>query len=157
MMKKRKLPVMNFIAGRKFFRRLLLLAAGHLLLVLGLAGVFLPVLPTTPFLILAAFCYLKSSEKLYLRLINNRVVGRYIQSYIQFRAISVRAKLVSIIALCSVISITAIFFIDPAWLRALLFLIAAGVSLFLLKMKTLTVEMLDEIPEPGAQDNLILQ
>ena len=125
-------------------KRILLITAGNVSLSLGIAGIFLPVLPTTPFLLLSAACYVKSSEKLYLWLINHRILGLYTKSYIIYKAITLKAKIISIAALWAVISVSAFFVIDLIWLRILLFVIAAGVTFYIANIKTLTMDMIRE-------------
>ncbi len=124
-------------------KRILLLTAGTLSLALGILGIFLPILPTTPFLLLAAACYLNSSQKLYNWLINHRILGLYIRSYLLYKAISVKAKFISVLTLWAVIGSTVIFFVDLLWLRILLVCIAAGVTFYILSFTTLTEDMLD--------------
>ncbi len=123
-------------------KRVLLLAAGNISLSLGIVGVFLPVLPTTPFLLLSAACYVKSSERLYNWLIHHPVLGLYIRSYILYRAITVRAKIISIAALWIVIASSVFFFVSLLWLRILLAVIALGVTVYLVSIKTLTKDMM---------------
>ena len=122
--------------------KILFLTAGHLFFGLGITGVLFPVLPTTPFLLLSAACFMKSSEKLYSRLMNHAVFGPHLQAYFTHKAISRKAKIISITALWAGISITVIFFINPTWLRMLLAGVASGVTVFLAKLKTLTEDML---------------
>ena len=136
-----------FITSFNIMKNVLLLMVGNFSLSLGIAGIFLPVLPTTPFLLLSAACYMKSSQKLYNWLINHRILGLYVKSYIQYKAISRRAKIISITALWSVMMTTIIFFITLLWLRILLVFIALGVTLYLLHIKTLTKEMLHSFEE----------
>lgn len=135
-------------------KKILLLVAGNFSLSLGIAGIFLPVLPTTPFLLLSAACFMKSSRKLYLWLINHRILGLYVRSYILYRAISLRAKIVSIATLWAVMLCTIIFFIDLLWLRILLIFIALGVTVYLLQIKTLTEEMRGAAEERRAVSDL---
>ncbi|MEW6309223.1 MAG: YbaN family protein, partial [Bacillota bacterium] len=73
--------------------RWLLLAAGSVALALGVLGLFLPLLPATPFLLLSAACYSRSSERFYRWLVNHRVLGTYIRNYVERRGVTMRAKL----------------------------------------------------------------
>ncbi|MBN2535396.1 MAG: YbaN family protein [Spirochaetales bacterium] len=123
-------------------KKVILLIAGNISLSLGVAGIFLPVLPTTPFLLLSAACFLRSSDKLYYWLTHHKMFGNYIRSYLKYKAISIKAKIISISLLWLVIGITIIFFITIIWVKVLLLLIAAGVTIYLLSIKTLTKEML---------------
>jgi hypothetical protein len=124
-------------------KRVLLVGAGFCSLGLGVAGIFLPVLPTTPFLLLSATCFLKSSNPLYRWLTGHRVFGKYIENYLKYRAITLRAKVSSIVLLWITIGSTILFAVDYLPARVLLGIIALGVTVHLLRMRTLTREMLD--------------
>lgn len=130
---------------RTGLRRKLYLFAGLLSLALGVLGVFIPVLPTTPFLLLAAAMFMRSSEKLYLWLTNHRVFGPFIRNYRLYRAVPLRSKVVALLFLYLTIGYSLIFVVENWWLRALLLAIAAGVSWHILKLKTLSAEMSAEI------------
>ncbi len=136
----------------KQFKKTVLITAGTLSVALGVTGIVLPVLPTTPFLLLGAWCYLKSSVRLYNWLIHHRVLGLYIYSYLTYHAITMKAKITMTLTLWLVMGSTIIFFIDPLWLRGLLFLIGCGVTAHLFMMKTLTPEMKESIsPRPEGE------
>ena len=115
----------------------LLIVAGSLSLALGVLGIFLPLLPTTPFLLLAAACYVRSSEALYRRLLANRYLGPYIRSYREGRGLPLGAKVATIALLWVVISLSAAFATGSWVLRGVLLLIAAGVTTYLLTLPTL--------------------
>ena len=122
--------------------RIVLVASGTLALGLGIAGLALPILPTTPFLLLAAACYVRSSQKLYTWLIHHRWFGDYIRHYREHRAISLRAKVVALLLLWGVMGYTAFGIVDAWWLRALLGGTALGVTLHILHLRTLTPDLL---------------
>ncbi|MBF9017418.1 MULTISPECIES: YbaN family protein [unclassified Oceanispirochaeta] len=128
-------------------KKIILFIAGHIFLSLGIIGIVLPVLPTTPFLLLSAACYMKSSEKMYTWLINHRVLGLYVRSYIKYKAVSRRAKITSISVLWVVMISTILFFITLLWIRILLIFIAIGVTLYLVQITTLTKEMVESLAE----------
>lgn len=115
-------------------------AAGILSVGLGLVGIFIPVLPTTPFLLLAAACFVQSSPRLYDWLIHHRWFGAYIRNYREHRGITLRARLFTLIVLWGGIGATAIFAVTSWWVRGALGVIAVGVTLHLLCLKTLTAE-----------------
>lgn len=119
-------------------KRVVLMGAGFCSLGLGVAGIFLPVLPTTPFLLLSASCFLKSSDRLYLWLVNHRMFGKYIENYLKHRAVTVQAKAMSISLLWLTIGATIVFFVDSVIVRGILALIAVGVTVHLLRLRTLT-------------------
>jgi len=110
---------------------------GTLFVMLGIIGIFLPLLPTTPFLLLAAFCYAKSSQRFYDWLMTNRWCGSYIKNYRERRGISLKIKILSISMLWITIAISAVFAVKLLTVRVVLFLIVAGVTWHILSFKTL--------------------
>lgn len=112
------------------------LLAGHLCVALGVVGIFLPVMPTTVFLLGAAACYARSSERLYRRLLDNRIFGPLIADWRHHRAMRVRAKATAIGFVWLGIGATVVFGVEALWLRLLLVGIAVGVSGFLLSIRT---------------------
>lgn len=106
-------------------------------LALGIIGIFLPLLPTTPFLLLTAALYVRSSPRLYNRLLHHKYLGSYIRNFRENKAIPLRAKIISV-SLIWITILNCIFFIVPYWwLKAVLLLIAAGTSYHILSFKTL--------------------
>ncbi len=103
---------------------------------LGILGIFLPLLPTTPFLLLAAACYIRSSEKFYRWLITNRWFGRYIRNYREGTGVPLSTKVIAISLLWITIGYSAFFVVDILVVRILLILIAVGVTTHLVLMKT---------------------
>jgi uncharacterized membrane protein YbaN (DUF454 family) len=116
--------------------RLGFLLLGHLCVALGVIGLFLPVMPTTVFLLAAAACYARASAPLYNRLLNNRVFGPVIADWRHHRAMSVRAKALAIGFVILGIGATVLFAVEAPWLRMVLVAIAIAVSAFLLSIKT---------------------
>ncbi|MBW6492068.1 MAG: YbaN family protein [Lentimicrobium sp.] len=122
------------------FIRLLLLIAGSVSALLGFIGIFLPLLPTTPFLLLSSWCFVRSSDKMNSWLMHNRLMGPYISNYKSGKGITLRNKAYSLIFLYVTLSISFIY--SPAywWLRIGLGIIAIAVSIHILKFKTLKRE-----------------
>jgi len=120
----------------------LLVTAGSLSVGLGIIGIFVPVLPTTPFLLLAAACFTRSSPKLYAWLIHHKWFGAYIRHYREYHAITLQAKVFTLALLWIVIGVTALFAVTLWWVRVLLAVVAVGVTLHLIQIRTLTPEML---------------
>jgi uncharacterized protein len=116
----------------------LLMSLGVLVMVVGLIGVVVPLLPTTPFLLLAAACFVRSSDTLYDRLTTNRLLGGFIRDYREQRGVTAHAKLVALVLLWAVIGYTALMTVDAAWLRVLLVAIAVAVTIHLLRLKTIS-------------------
>lgn len=95
----------------------------------------MPLLPTTPFLLLAAACYIRSSPRFYHWLIGNRVLGRYIRDYCRGAGIPVRAKVTTIAVLWLTISASAVFFVEMTVIRVLLLVIAIGVTAHVISIR----------------------
>ncbi len=114
----------------------LLLLAGTLCVGLGILGMFFPILPTTPFLLLAAFCYVRSSRRFYHWLITNRWFGAYIRNYRAGLGIPLAQKLLTLLMLWLSIGYAAGFVITPWWGKLILVSIAIGVTIHLLTIKT---------------------
>lgn len=115
--------------------RALLLALGSLFLLLGIIGIVVPVLPTTPFLILAAVCYARSSVRCYQWLVTNRVFGRYLDDYLHRRGIPWRVRASALAFTWVVIGVSAVLFVDRLWLRIFLLVIALAVTVHLVMLK----------------------
>jgi hypothetical protein len=113
-----------------------LLVVGSISLVLGMVGIFLPVLPTTPFFLLSAACYVRSSDKAYQRLISNPHVGRYISEYRENGTIPLRMKVIAITMLFSGILFTSIYFTDSTFVRVMLGMVAVSVATFIATRKS---------------------
>jgi len=130
----------------------LLIAAGFTSLSAGVIGIFVPVLPTTPFFLLAAGCFMKSSDRLYRWLTGHKKFGPYIDNYVKYRAVSKQSKVISILVLWSVMLSTILFGITQLWLKALLVGIAGGVTVHLVLLKTLTPEMMEKSEKRNLTD-----
>src|SRR5699024_10339259 len=124
----------------KQIKKILLIIAGSISLGLGVLGVILPLLPTTPFLLLAAACYVRSSERLYYWLITNKYFGSYIQNYRDGKGIPLRAKVIGVSVLWLAMSYTILFIIPLLSIKLLLAGIGAYFTWFILKQKTLQNE-----------------
>jgi uncharacterized membrane protein YbaN (DUF454 family) len=111
-------------------------AAGSFFVGLGVAGIILPLVPTTIFLLLAAGCYARSSTSAHRWLMGNRVFGNYLSNY-QRRGATVRAKVTSITVLWAGIAATILLAPISPWVDALLVVIAAAVSWHLLRLETI--------------------
>lgn len=125
-------------------KQVLLVIAGSGSLFLGVTGIVLPLLPTTLFLLLAAFCNLRSSEKLYRWLIGHKLFSAYIYSYLHFRAVRRRARNLALALVCSTLTLTRML-ISNAVVTAILIGVGTAVSINLLKLKTLTSKILGEV------------
>mgnify|MGYP001174091332 FL=1 len=115
----------------------LLITFGSIAFVFGILGVFLPLVPTTPLLLLAAACYVRSSQKLYRWLIHNKWFGQYIENFRSGQGIPLRAKVSGIVVLWLSIGITAVFVVPFYAVKIALVLMAAVVTWYILSFKTL--------------------
>lgn len=124
-------PVCSNRLWRTFF-----LVAGSVSLAVGVVGVVVPVLPTTPFLILTALCYARGSSRAYRWLVTNRLFGRYLNDYLCGRGVSRMVKAAALVLLWAVIAVTVVLLTERLWLRLLLPVIAAAVTVHVLMLKT---------------------
>jgi uncharacterized membrane protein YbaN (DUF454 family) len=131
------------------FKKYLFITLGTISTALGIIGIFIPVLPTTPFLLLAAILYSRSSEKFLHWLYTNKLCGEYIKNYRDGKGIPLKQKIFSIMLLWLTIGSSAIFFIDSLWVRIMLGVIAIGVTTHLVRVKTYRPE--PESPPPTIQ------
>lgn len=120
-------------------KKYLYLLLGSVSLTLGVIGVFIPVLPTTPFLLFASFCYLRSSKRMYNWLINHKIFGSYLYSYLTYKAISRKTKVGTIAFLWSTLIISMLLASSPH-IRIFLVVVGIGVTTHLMILKTLTLE-----------------
>ncbi len=95
-------------------------------------GIFLPILPTTPFILLPGFLFSKSSDKFHSWLLNNKFLGKYIKNYTDKKGFPLKEKIFTILLLWITISISAFYFVQLLWLKILLFIIAIAVTIHLI-------------------------
>lgn len=113
----------------------LLVTCGTFCVALGVLGIFVPLLPTTIFLLLAAACYARSSERFHQKLLNHRWLGSYIRNYRSGRGMTRREKAFTLAMLWIGIGATAIWSVSVWWLRVLLVLIAISVTVHVGRLK----------------------
>ncbi|MDO9623510.1 MAG: YbaN family protein [Pseudomonas sp.] len=116
--------------------RYALLALGWLCVALGVIGIFLPVLPTTPFLLLAAACFVRSSKRFYLWLVLHPRLGPWVRDYLEGQGIPLKAKVYSIALMWLSIALSC-YLVPLFWARAFMLTSAVLVSIYILKQKTL--------------------
>lgn len=117
--------------------KFLLAALGLLSLVLGILGIFLPVLPTTPFLLLASFLFLRSSRSLYEWLMNHPKLGPYISNFLVHKSIPLRVKIISVSMVWITLLYCAVMVAEHWAFRAFFVLIAVAVTAHILSYKTM--------------------
>ena len=117
--------------------RWVLIIKGTFFLGLGVLGIFLPLLPTTPFLLLAAACYARSSKRFYNWLLNNKWFGNYVKNYQEKKGLPLKVKILFISFLWITIIFSAVFIVHILFFRIILILIAIGVTIHILYIRTL--------------------
>jgi uncharacterized membrane protein YbaN (DUF454 family) len=130
----------ELITAPNRFVRGLLIGAGTLCVGLGVLGIFLPLLPTTPFLLLAAACYGSSSRRFYRWLLNNRWFGSYLSDYREKKGVPLKVKISAISLLWVTILSATAFVVDILLIRIVLIVIAGLVTIHILRIRTLRAE-----------------
>ncbi|NYT25644.1 YbaN family protein [Alcaligenaceae bacterium] len=121
--------------------------AGTVALLLGILGIFLPVLPTTPFLLLASACYMRGSERMHRWLMNQRHLGPYLRNFQAGRGIPLRAKIAALALMWTSLTVS-MWFVPLPWVRVLLLVPGIAVTVYLYRMRTFdsgTADPLDQI------------
>lgn len=132
----------------------ILIMLGTAALALGILGIFVPLLPTTPFLLLAAWLYARSSPKLYRRLLDHKRLGPYITNFRVYRAIPLRVKFVSVSLVWATLLYCIFGVVEALWLQIGLGALALALTLHILSYKTLKAKP-DGTPSeaPAAADS----
>jgi uncharacterized protein len=125
----------------------LLILFGSICVGLGILGILLPVLPTTPFLLLAAICYSHSSERFYICLLSNRFFGTYIRDWRENRGISMPVKLWVIFVLAVTMGISVVFFIPILAVKILCTISGIIISAYILSLPTKSNELIEDSVE----------
>ena len=113
-------------------RRLFFLLAGHAFLVLAIVGVFLPILPTTPFVIAASACYMRSSKRFHAMLHKSKWFGPMLENWERDRSISLRSKIVAVVMIGASLIISFAFFSVPLFAMISASIACGAVSLYIL-------------------------
>lgn len=116
---------------------IILTVLGLVSLGLGILGIFLPVLPTTPLLLLAAALFLRGNRRLYDWLLNHPKLGPYITNFMKYKAIPLKIKVIAVTALWLTLLYCAIFVAEHWAFRLFFIAIAVGVTIHILSYKTL--------------------
>jgi uncharacterized membrane protein YbaN (DUF454 family) len=122
--------------ARSNLMRMLFFTAGTISLILGAIGVLIPILPTTPFLLLSAACYVRSSTRMSQWLFKNRIFGEYLSNYRDGKGITLNTKIFALILLWVTILYSALFIIVLWGVQLTLFIIAIAVSLHIILLPT---------------------
>lgn len=135
--------------SRRFFPRWLLVLVGVLSVGLATAGIVVPLLPTTPFLLLAAACFVRSSDRLHRWLLGHRVYGPIIRGYREHRALPASSKVTILVFTWAAILTSILLLVHPA--RFVLLAPAIGATWMMIRMPTLDPTRL--AAEPGSDGN----
>lgn len=117
-------------------KKTLFIILGIICTIIGLIGVFIPILPTTPFLLAAEFFFARSSKKFQNWLFTNRIFGPYLKKHKAGHGLPLKDKIITIALLWLTIGTSILLFIDSIWVKILLVVIAGGVTLHLSRIKT---------------------
>lgn len=131
----------------------LLTVAGFACVGLGLLGIFLPLLPTTPFLLLAAACFARSSPRFHAWLLANRTFGPLIHQWEKNRTIPRKTKWVAIALMTVTLGASIVFFVKPVWLKGLLAALGLGLAFWLWRIPSSMPEVPDAAESRGGPEH----
>lgn len=117
--------------------KVICIISGTVFLILGILGIFLPLLPTTPFLLLTAALYMRGSDRMYGWLLTNRYLGFYITNYRNKRAMTRNTKILSLSLLWISLLLCIFVWVDPLWVKIVLAVVLAGVTVHILSFRTM--------------------
>jgi uncharacterized membrane protein YbaN (DUF454 family) len=119
------------------FLRWILICCGWFSIVVGVVGIILPLIPTVPFLLLAAACFARSSERFHGWLIEHAQLGPLVRDYLQSGGIPLRVKKMAIGMVWISFPVSAFLFVPVVWLKIVLMASAAAITLYLLRLPTI--------------------
>jgi len=125
---------MSFASGK--LKRRFFIIVGTISVGIGVVGIIVPILPTTPFLLLAAICYMRGSQRLYNALLCNRFIGSYVRNYLEGKGMSLKMKIWTLSLLWVSIVCTAALATDSLIIRIILAVVLTGVSIHILLIRT---------------------
>lgn len=129
------------------------LVAGCLFLGFGLVGVVLPVLPTTPFILVALFCFAKSSERMHRWLLSTKLYQKHVKKFNETRTMTLKEK-ITILAVASVMLLVGFYFSKNPYARILIILVmCVKYYVFIFKIKTAPCKTTKKMPEVSAIDS----
>lgn len=117
--------------------RYALIAGGTFSVGLGVIGIIVPGMPSTVFFLIAAACYVRSSDRLYQKLISNKIVGTQIRNFREKRAMPLRAKVISLLMGWTAITLSTVFAIQSTPLRILMMVLGIIMTVVILSVRTL--------------------
>jgi uncharacterized membrane protein YbaN (DUF454 family) len=110
------------------------LFAGSFALVTGIIGLFVPLLPTTPLVLLAAACYARGSRRFHQWLLANRTFGPMIREWEAHRSIPYRTKITAIVLMSTTLAVSIVVFVRPPWLKAVVAAVGVGLAVWLYRI-----------------------
>lgn len=113
---------------------------GSIFVVLGFIGIFVPLLPTTPFLLLAAALFIRSSEKLYNWLLNQKLLGPYVRNFVHKKGMPIHAKVYTLLIMWASMIYSTFFVVEILYVQILLMVISVGITIYILSLKTLKID-----------------
>jgi len=116
--------------------RWILICIGWISVAGGIIGIFLPLVPTIPFLLLAVVCFSKSSERFHGWLVEHKHLGPLVRDYLALGGVPLKAKMMAIGMVWISFPTTTFLFIEAFWLKVLLITMATAVTLYLLYLPT---------------------
>lgn len=119
---------------KKTLQNKLIFLGGTITLILGIVGIFMPILPTTPFLLISAAAYAKSSNRFHHWLLNNKILGFYIRNYKEGLGMPLKVKILTLTFLWVMIVISALLILI-IWVQILLIIVAIAVSIHIILIK----------------------
>lgn len=122
--------------------KIVFIALGGLSLTAGVIGIFIPGLPTTPFLLLSASLFAKSSERLHNWIVNHKVFGKYIREYREKKAIRLKYKVISLVMMWTMIGVSMLLH-DHWALRIVIGVLGAVGTFVLLRIPTMKEDSKD--------------
>jgi len=117
--------------------RAILLITGTISLVIGIIGIFIPLLPTTPFLLITAACYARGSDRFYNWLLCNKLFGNYIKNYREGKGVALNIKIISLSLLWTTILFSAVFVVSTLLIKIILITIAIAVTIHILTIRSI--------------------
>jgi len=117
-------------------KKTIFIVGGTISLGLGAIGIILPILPTTPFLLLSATCYYKGSERMHRWLLNNKLFGNYIRNYKEGKGIPLKGKIIALFLLWTTICYSTLFLVNILVIQIILFAVAIAVTAHVVTIPT---------------------
>ncbi len=113
---------------------------GSLFVVLGFIGIFVPLLPTTPFLLVSAALFVRSSDRLYNWLLNQKLLGPYVRNFVHKKGMPLHAKIYTLVIMWTSMIYSTFFIVENLHIQILLMAISTGVTIYILSLKTLNID-----------------